>query len=435
MSRELYENIFYAYKNMLNGIKENTEIQKGLDVEEPEAKEDYSDDDIEDALAPVLTAIAALRKKGIKNDADKAIMKDLVDKKEKWENAGGGGEEEAPPEGEEEAPPEGEEEAPPEGEEEAPPEGEEEAPPEGEEEAPPEGEEEAPPEEELPDTLEEPEEGEEETEEELPDTLEGRSIMDKDIIDKINKAYKKIFEGYEDYDDEKLKDSIAYLEKAWKSRLKQSQETNDPEWKKKHKEVSDNMKKDLAAAKAELQKRADQPKKMKKAGGVKKSTAEKDYEKGKKFEEDPEHGEKIDREKAGIAKKMQQMGIDEPDPDKLAKNPEFKKLLGQYIKATSKKKTVLGVKIQNWEGKLQKWKDQYEETDDPEIKKVIAKKYKALKQKYDDATSETIQIGNSINQIMEKYNIRDKKILSEYNKLKRKIDSDCARMVLERESK
>jgi hypothetical protein len=126
-------------------LNEKDVVKQGLSVMEPEIGEEYSDEEVKEYISIIKNAIGAQKKEEM-NDAAKAMLKDLEDKLNKWENvdsetkpvgpsipavdllaatAGAEGGEappgEAPPEGEE---PEGEE---PEGEE---PEGEE---PEGEE--------------------------------------------------------------------------------------------------------------------------------------------------------------------------------------------------------------------------------------------------------------------------------------------------------------
>jgi hypothetical protein len=108
-------------------INEEDIIKKGLDTDEPDAKQEYSEEEINHYLAPIISALAALREKGIDSDADEAMFRDLMDKKKQWDQVKPGEQagKDASPEGEEELPPEGEEELPPEGEEELPPEEEE----------------------------------------------------------------------------------------------------------------------------------------------------------------------------------------------------------------------------------------------------------------------------------------------------------------------
>ena len=99
-------------------INEEDIIQKGLNTKEPEAKQEYSEEEINHYLAPIISALDALRQKGIDNEVDEATYRDLQDKKKKWESikpgepAGKVPAPEIPPE-EKEPPPE-EKEPPPE---------------------------------------------------------------------------------------------------------------------------------------------------------------------------------------------------------------------------------------------------------------------------------------------------------------------------------
>lgn len=61
-------------------------IQKGLGLEEPEVDEDYSDESIKYNISVLEKAIKEQKKRGVKTEADNAILEDLEDKLEKWKN-------------------------------------------------------------------------------------------------------------------------------------------------------------------------------------------------------------------------------------------------------------------------------------------------------------------------------------------------------------
>ena len=66
-------------------LNEEDVIKKGLSVMEPEVGEKYSDEEVKEYTSTVKDAIAAQKKEDM-NDAAKAILKDLEDKLDKWEN-------------------------------------------------------------------------------------------------------------------------------------------------------------------------------------------------------------------------------------------------------------------------------------------------------------------------------------------------------------
>ena len=66
-------------------LNEEDVIKKGLSVMEPEVGEKYSDEEVKEYISTVKDAIAAQKKEDM-NDAAKAILKDLEDKLDKWEN-------------------------------------------------------------------------------------------------------------------------------------------------------------------------------------------------------------------------------------------------------------------------------------------------------------------------------------------------------------
>ncbi len=66
-------------------INEEDVIQKGLNTDEPTAKQEYSEEEVNHYLAPIISALDALRQKGVDSEADEATYRDLQDKKKKWE--------------------------------------------------------------------------------------------------------------------------------------------------------------------------------------------------------------------------------------------------------------------------------------------------------------------------------------------------------------
>ena len=66
-------------------LNEEDVIKKGLSVSEPEVGEEYSDDEVKEYISIIKNAIGAQKKEEM-NDAAKAILKDLEDKLNKWEN-------------------------------------------------------------------------------------------------------------------------------------------------------------------------------------------------------------------------------------------------------------------------------------------------------------------------------------------------------------
>jgi len=107
-------------------IKEEDSVKNALDIGEPEVNGKYSERVIADNIDKIKKAISNLSKP--KNDADEAILSDLEDKLEKWENV----DKETKPSGPAK-PPEEKPEEPPEEKEEEPPEEKEEPPKEKEE--------------------------------------------------------------------------------------------------------------------------------------------------------------------------------------------------------------------------------------------------------------------------------------------------------------
>jgi len=65
-------------------LNEEDIIQKGLDTNEPEVNKKYSDRVIKSNKKTINKAISKLGKPS--NDADEAILSDLEDKLDKWEN-------------------------------------------------------------------------------------------------------------------------------------------------------------------------------------------------------------------------------------------------------------------------------------------------------------------------------------------------------------
>ena len=66
-------------------LNEEDVIKKGLSVSEPEVGEEYSDDEVKEYISIIKNAIGAQKKEEM-DDAAKAILKDLEDKLNKWEN-------------------------------------------------------------------------------------------------------------------------------------------------------------------------------------------------------------------------------------------------------------------------------------------------------------------------------------------------------------
>ena len=91
-------------------VNEEDIIQKGLDTESPEAKHEYTEEEVTHYLAPIISALAKLREKGIDSDSDEAMFRDLMDKKKAWDDvkpgepAGKDAAPEAPPEDKKEKP-------------------------------------------------------------------------------------------------------------------------------------------------------------------------------------------------------------------------------------------------------------------------------------------------------------------------------------------
>lgn len=67
-------------------LYEEDNIKKGLSIKEPEVGNDYSDEEVKEYIATIKDAISAQKSKGTESEADAAIMKDLEDKLDKWEN-------------------------------------------------------------------------------------------------------------------------------------------------------------------------------------------------------------------------------------------------------------------------------------------------------------------------------------------------------------
>lgn len=112
-------------------LKEEDIVQTALDIIEPKVKGKYSERVIKNNKETIEKAISKVGEP--KDEAEEAILSDLEDKLEKWNNieketkpAGPIKSDNPPPEGGEEPPPEEEEEPPPKEEEEPPPEEEEE---------------------------------------------------------------------------------------------------------------------------------------------------------------------------------------------------------------------------------------------------------------------------------------------------------------------
>lgn len=66
-------------------LNEEDVVKKGLSVAEPEVGEEYSDELVKEYISIIKNAIAAQEKEEM-NDAAKAMLKDLEDKLNKWEN-------------------------------------------------------------------------------------------------------------------------------------------------------------------------------------------------------------------------------------------------------------------------------------------------------------------------------------------------------------
>jgi len=66
-------------------LNEEDVVKKGLELMEPEVGEEYSDEDVKEYISIIKNAIAAQKKEEM-NDAAKAMLKDLEDKLNKWEN-------------------------------------------------------------------------------------------------------------------------------------------------------------------------------------------------------------------------------------------------------------------------------------------------------------------------------------------------------------
>ena len=67
-------------------LTEKDNIVKGLSINEPEIGEEYSDEEVKKNITAIKDAIAAQKSKGTESEADNALLKDLTDKLEKWEN-------------------------------------------------------------------------------------------------------------------------------------------------------------------------------------------------------------------------------------------------------------------------------------------------------------------------------------------------------------
>ena len=66
-------------------LNEEDVVKKGLELMEPEIGEEYSDELVKEYISIIKNAIGAQKKEEM-NDAAKAILKDLEDKLNKWEN-------------------------------------------------------------------------------------------------------------------------------------------------------------------------------------------------------------------------------------------------------------------------------------------------------------------------------------------------------------
>ena len=62
-------------------LREEDHISKGLEVPEPEVGEKYSKEEVKKYISLIKNAISAQEK-----DGDEAILKDLEDKLDKWQN-------------------------------------------------------------------------------------------------------------------------------------------------------------------------------------------------------------------------------------------------------------------------------------------------------------------------------------------------------------
>ena len=67
-------------------LYEEDAVKKALEIEEPAVGEEYSDEEIKMRISDIKDAIKAQKKNGIESEADNALLKDLTDKLDKWEN-------------------------------------------------------------------------------------------------------------------------------------------------------------------------------------------------------------------------------------------------------------------------------------------------------------------------------------------------------------
>ena len=67
-------------------LYEGDVIKKALEIEEPAVGEEYSDEEIKWRISDIKDAIDVQKKNGIESEVNNALLKDLTDKLEKWEN-------------------------------------------------------------------------------------------------------------------------------------------------------------------------------------------------------------------------------------------------------------------------------------------------------------------------------------------------------------
>lgn len=76
------------FKDFLNEKQTQKEVKNALDIEMPDELQNYLPETIDDKLSLLNFAISLQKKEVLKNENDKqsiAILNDLLNKKEKWE--------------------------------------------------------------------------------------------------------------------------------------------------------------------------------------------------------------------------------------------------------------------------------------------------------------------------------------------------------------
>lgn len=67
-------------------LYEEDAVKKALEIEEPAVGEEYSDEEVKWRISDIKDAIEVQKKNGVESEADNALLKDLEDKLDKWEN-------------------------------------------------------------------------------------------------------------------------------------------------------------------------------------------------------------------------------------------------------------------------------------------------------------------------------------------------------------